>query len=195
MRPEFDAELAYHFGVPKPIIAAVNGPAAGIGFALSCYCDLRFAAAGAKLTTAHGRLGLPCAFGLAWLLPKLIGLPRALELILSSRTFTAEEALGFGLVTAVVPADQLAEQAGEYARTLSTSVSPASMAASKRQVYEAFHTSAAQSVRAAEALIGPMMSGPDYREGVAALREKRTPVFEDLPAVPPGSERSGPRPG
>ena len=69
VRPEFDAELAYHFGIPKPIIAAVNGPAAGVGFALSCYCDLRFAAAGAKLTTAHGRLGLPCAFGLAWLLP------------------------------------------------------------------------------------------------------------------------------
>ena len=59
MRPEFDAEFAYQFGIPKPIIAAVNGPAAGVGFALACYCDLRFAAAGAKLTTAHGRLGLP----------------------------------------------------------------------------------------------------------------------------------------
>ncbi len=81
---------------PSPIIAAVNGPVAGIGFALACYCDLRFAAAGAKFTTAHGRLGLPCAFGLAWLLPKLIGLPRALDLILSSRTFTAEEALDSG---------------------------------------------------------------------------------------------------
>src|SRR6202011_6187397 len=78
VRPEFDAELAYHFGIPKPIIAAVNGPAAGIGFALSCYCDLRFAASDAKFTTAHGKLGLPCAFGLAWLLPKLIGLPRAM---------------------------------------------------------------------------------------------------------------------
>ena len=79
VRPEFDAELAYHFGIPKPIIAAVNGPAAGIGFALACYCDIRIAASGAKLTTAHGKLGLPCAFGLAWLLPRLIGLslPRA----------------------------------------------------------------------------------------------------------------------
>jgi enoyl-CoA hydratase/carnithine racemase len=181
VRPEFDAELAYHFGVQKPIIAAVNGPAAGIGFALACYCDLRFAAAGAKLTTAHGRLGLPCAFGLAWLLPKLIGLPRALDLILSSRTFTAEEALDLGLVTAVPPADRLLETVGAYARTLATSVSPASMAASKRQVYEAFHLSAAESVRAAEALIDPMMAGPDYREGVAALRQKRTATFEDLP--------------
>jgi enoyl-CoA hydratase/carnithine racemase len=181
VRPEFDAELAYHFGVPKPIIAAVNGPAAGIGFALACYCDLRFAATGAKFTTAHGKLGLPCAFGLAWLLPKLIGLPRALDLILSSRTFTAEEASDLGLVKAVVPVDELAGRVAEYAGTLATSVSPASMAASKRQVYEAFHATAADSVRTAQDLLDPMMAGADYREGVAALREKRPPVFADLP--------------
>jgi len=181
VRPEFDAELAYHFGIEKPIIAAINGPVAGIGFALACYCDLRFAAAGAKFTTAHGRLGLPCAFGLAWLLPRLIGLPRAMDLILSSRTFTAEEARELGLVKAVVPGDELGDTVREYARMLATSVSPASMAASKRQVYEAFHQTAAESVRTAEALLDPMMSGPDYREGVAALREKRAAHFEDLP--------------
>jgi enoyl-CoA hydratase/carnithine racemase len=181
VRPEFDAELAYHFGIEKPIIAAINGPVAGIGFALACYCDLRFAAAGAKFTTAHGRLGLPCAFGLAWLLPRLIGLPGAMDLILSSRTFTAEEARELGLVKAVVPGDELGDTVREYARMLATSVSPASMAASKRQVYEAFHQTAAESVRTAEALLDPMMSGPDYREGVAALREKRAAHFEDLP--------------
>jgi len=181
VRPEFDAELAYHFGIEKPIIAAINGPVAGIGFALACYCDLRFAAAGAKFTTAHGRLGLPCAFGLAWLLPRLIGLPRAMDLILSSRTFTAEEARELGLVKAVVPGDELGDAVREYAQMLATSVSPASMAASKRQVYEAFHQTAAESVRTAEALLDPMMSGPDYREGVAALREKRAAHFEDLP--------------
>ena len=189
VRPEFDAELAYHFGIPKPILAAVNGPVAGIGFALACYCDLRFAATGAKFTTAHGRLGLPCAFGLAWLLPKLVGLPRAMDLILSSRTFTAEEARSFGLVTDVVPPEELLSHVTEYARMLATSVSPASLAASKRQVYDAFHLSAAESVRAAEELLSPMMAGPDYREGVAALREKRPPVFgdprdADLPPVP-----------
>ncbi len=184
VRPEFDAELAYHFGIPKPVLAAVNGPAAGIGFALACYCDLRFAARGAKFTTAHGKLGLPCAFGLAWLLPKLIGLPGALDLILSSRTFDADEAQALGLVTAVVGPDQLLDHVTGYARMLATTVSPASLAASKLQVYEAFHQTAAESVRAAEALLSPMMAGPDYREGVAALREKRPPVFGD-PA--PGS--------
>ena len=179
VRAEFDAELAYHFGIPKPILAAVNGPVAGIGFALSCYCDLRFAARGAKFTTAHGKLGLPCAFGLAWLLPRLIGLPRALDLILSSRTFDADEAHALGLVTDVVDGPELADHVGDYARMLATTVSPASLAASKRQVYESFHLSAAESVRAAEGLLDPMMAGPDYREGVAALRAKRPPVFGD----------------
>ena len=103
VRPEFDAEFAYHFGIPKPIIAAVNGPAAGVGFALACYCDLRFAAAGAKLTTAHGRLGLPAEFGLSWLLPRLVGLTRAADLLLSSRVVLAEEAAEIGLVNQVTP--------------------------------------------------------------------------------------------
>jgi enoyl-CoA hydratase/carnithine racemase len=184
VRPEFDAELAYHFGIPKPVIAAVNGPAAGIGFALSCYCDLRFAAVGARMTTAHGKLGLPCAFGLAWLLPKLVGLPRAMDLILSSRTFAAEDALEWGLLAAVVAGDRLMDHVAEYAAMLATTVSPASMAASKRQVYEAFTLTAAESVRAAEDLLTPMMAGPDYREGVAALRQKRAPVFTDPPDLP-----------
>jgi enoyl-CoA hydratase/carnithine racemase len=179
VRDEFDAELAYHFGIPKPILAAINGPVAGIGFALSCYCDLRFAARGAKFTTAHGKLGLPCAFGLAWLLPRLIGLPRALDLILSSRTFDADEAHALGLVTAVVDGPDLLDHVHDYARMLATTVSPTSLAASKRQVYESFHMTVAESVRVAEALLDPMMAGPDYREGVAALREKRPPVFGD----------------
>ncbi len=166
-------------GSTKPVLAAVNGPVAGIGFALACYCDLRFAARGARFTTAHGKLGLPCAFGLAWLLPKLVGLPRALDLILTSRTFDADEALRLGLVTEVVDGPDLMEHVRAYARTLATTVSPASLAASKRQVYEAFHQTAAESVRAAEALLDPMMAGPDYREGVAALRAKRAPVFGD----------------
>jgi enoyl-CoA hydratase/carnithine racemase len=147
VRPEFDAEFAYHFGVPKPVIAAVNGPAAGVGFALACYCDLRFAAAGAKLTTAHGRLGLPAEFGLSWLLPRLIGLTRAADLLLSSRVILAEEAYAMGLVNQVVPADELAQTTAAYARRLADEVSPASLAATKVQLYTDLHRDVASSVR------------------------------------------------
>ena len=184
VRPEFDAEFAYHFGVPKPVIAAVNGPAAGVGFALACFCDLRFAAAGAKLTTAHGRLGLPAEFGLSWLLPRLIGLTRAADLLLSSRVVLAEEALALGLVNGVAGADELMGVVGAYARALATEVSPASLAATKHQLYADLHRDAAAAGRDAEARLRTMMGGPDFAEGVAALTERRAPRFADPPAGP-----------
>lgn len=179
VRREFDAELAYHFGMAKPIIAAVNGPAAGMGFALACYCDLRFAAAGAKLTTSHGRLGLPAEFGLSWLLPRLIGLTRAADLLLSSRVVLAEEAAEMGLVNRVVPAADVLESALAYARRLATEVSPASLAATKLQLYTDFHRDVATSVDDAEERLRAMMRDADFAEGVAALTERRPPVFGD----------------
>jgi enoyl-CoA hydratase/carnithine racemase len=184
VRPEFDAELAYHFGIPKPIIAAVNGAAAGVGFALACYCDLRFAAAGAKLTTAHGRLGLPAEFGLSWLLPRLVGLTRAADVLLSSRVLLAEEAAEIGLVNTVTPADELLGTVYEYARTMATEVSPASLAATKLQLYTDLHRDAATAGRDAEVRLRAMMAGPDFAEGVAALAARRPPRFADLPHRP-----------
>jgi enoyl-CoA hydratase/carnithine racemase len=179
VRPEFDAEFAYHFGIPKPILAAVNGPAAGVGFALACYCDLRFAAAGAKLTTAHGRLGLPAEFGLSWLLPRLVGLTRAADLLLSSRVVLAEEAAEIGLVNKVTPAGELASTVDEYARNLATEISPASLAATKLQLYTDFHRDVATSARDADERLRTMMQGPDFAEGVAALSARRPPRFDD----------------
>lgn len=182
VRPEFDAEFAYHFGIPKPIVAAVNGPAAGVGFALACYCDIRIAAAGAKLTTAHGRLGLPAEFGLSWLLPRLIGLTRAADLLLSSRVVLAEEAFAMGLVNQVVPVPDVLAEAVAYARTLADEVSPASMAVTKLQMYTDLHGDVASSVEYAHSRLEEMMRGPDFVEGVAALTERRPPAF--APPVP-----------
>lgn len=186
VRPQFDAEFAYHFGIPKPIIAAVNGAAAGVGFALACYCDLRFAAAGAKLTTAHGRLGLPAEFGLSWLLPRLIGITRAADVLLSSRVVLAEEAADIGLVNRVVPGPGLLDAVGEYAGALATEVLPASLAATKLQLYTDLHHDAATSARDADDRLRQMMSGADFAEGVAARRDRRPPCFAD-PGPPPGS--------
>ena len=177
IRPEFDADFAYHFGIPKPILAAVNGPAAGVGLALACYCDLRFAAAGAKLTTAHGRLGLPAEFGLSWLLPRLVGVTRAADLLLSSRVVLAEEALAIGLVNRVAPADKVLGETLDYARMLATEVSPASIAATKHQLYADLHGDVRSSVEDAQARLEDMMRSPDFAEGVAALTEKRSPRF------------------
>ena len=179
VRPEFDADFAYQFGIPKPIIAAVNGPAAGVGFVLACYCDLRFAARGAKLTTSHGRLGLPAEYGLSWLLPRLIGVARAADLLLSSRVVLAEEAEQMGLVNQVLAPGELIAHTEAYAGALAREIAPSSLAATKMQLYRDLHLDAASSVRDAEMRMAEMMQGPDFAEGVAALTERRVPDFPD----------------
>jgi len=175
VRAEFDATFAYHCGLAKPVIAAINGPAAGVGLALACFADLRFAAAGAKLTTAHGRLNLPAEYGLSWLLPRMIGLTRANDLLLSSRTFLAEEAAEMGLVNAVVAGEALLEYTRDYARSMIASVSPGSLRETRRQIYADLHRDVAASVEDSERLLERMMREPDFAEGVAALLAKRTP--------------------
>lgn len=177
VRPEFDADFAYHFGVPKPIVAAVNGPAAGVGLVLACYCDLRFAALGAKLTTSHGRLGLPAEYGLSWLLPRLIGVTRAADLLLSSRVVLAEEAEAMGLVNRALPPDELLPYTYEYAGRVAREIAPSSLASTKLQLYRDLHTDAASSVEDAGRRLAEMMRAPDFAEGVAALTGKRPPAF------------------
>ncbi len=177
VRPEFDHDYAFHFGLRVPVIAAINGPAAGVGLVLACFCDLRFAAEGAKLTTAHGRLNLPAEYGLSWVLPRLIGVGRALDLLLSSRVVLAEEALGFGLVNRVWPADELLPHTYDYARDLAHRVAPRSLAETKRQVWTDLHRDVGTSVDEATALLEAMMREDDFGEGVRALTDKRPPAF------------------
>jgi enoyl-CoA hydratase/carnithine racemase len=176
-RSEFDHPFAFHFGLTKSVIAAVNGPAAGVGLVLACFADLRFAAAGAKLTTAHGKLGLPAEYGLSWLLPRLIGLTRANDLLLSSRIFLAEEALDMGLVNEVLAPDELLPRVYDYANQLATQVSASSLRATKRQIYTDLHRDIGSSITDAEELLRQMVKEPDFAEGVAAFTEKRPPRF------------------
>ena len=177
VRPEFDENFAFHFGLTRPVIAAINGPAAGVGLALACYADLRFAAEGAKLTTAHAKLGLPAEYGLSWLLPRIVGLTHANDMLLSSRVVLAEEAAKMGLLNGVFPQEELLPRTYAYARNLAASVSPSSMRETKRQVYADLHRDVGSSVRESEALLARMTTEPEYREGVKALVEKREPRF------------------
>jgi len=178
-RPEFRAELAYQLGMRVPVIAAVNGACAGIGLAVAAWCDLRFASATAKLTTAAPRLGLPAEYGLSWILPRLIGLTRANDLLLSGRIVTAEDTRDWGLWNEVLPdgASALAA-AQQYAQRLATSVAPSSVSATKRQIADDLLSSdPSMSVDTSRALLNTMTGSAEYREGVAALREKREPRF------------------
>jgi enoyl-CoA hydratase/carnithine racemase len=175
----FDATFAYHFGVGKPVIAAMNGAAAGVGLVLAAFADLRFAQAGAKFTTAHGRFNFPAEYGLSWVLPRIVGLTHANDLLLSSRVFTAEEAFAMGFLNKVLPAAELMAHVRDYAATLARSVAPGSARETKRQIYRDLHRGAAEAVVEAERLLDEMARHPDYGEGVRAWMEKRAAVWND----------------
>src|SRR3954469_18786954 len=175
VRPEFDHAFAFHYGIPKVVIAAINGPAAGVGLVLACFCDIRFAAAGAKLTTSAGRLGLPAEYGLSWVLPRLVGVGHAADLLISSRLVEATEAATMGLVNRVLPPPELLPAALGDARDPAAAISPESARAAKAQLYADLHGDVGFAVARSEALLEQMVQGPDFAEGVAALREKRRP--------------------
>lgn len=166
--------------IPKPIIAAINGPCAGIGLVQALMCDLRFAAEGAKLTTAFARRGLVAEHGISWILPRLVGPARALDLLLSGRVVFAQEAVELGLVNRAYSPDRLLEETLRYARELAESCSPASMAVMKRQVYADLERALAPATEAADKLMLDSFSAPDFLEGVQSFLEKRPPRFAGL---------------
>ncbi|MFT6435517.1 MAG: enoyl-CoA hydratase/carnithine racemase [Candidatus Azotimanducaceae bacterium] len=175
VRSEFDVNFAYHFGLSKPIVVAINGAAAGVGLVLACYCDIRFAAPGIKLTTAHGKLNLPAEYGLSWLLPRQIGLARANDLLLTSRVFLSEEAERIGLINRIIDADSLMSESRAYVKSMIDTVSPGSLKASRQQIYADQHRGVDKAVIESESLLQAMMKQDDYQEGVAAFLEKRNP--------------------
>lgn len=178
-RPEYDDDFAWMFGYRVPIIAAVNGAAAGVGLALALFCDLRFASATAKLTTAAPKLGLPAEYGMSWVLPRLIGLTRANDLLLSGRIVTASDTADWGLWNDVLPdGDAALAAAVEYATLLATAVGPHALTTTKAQIARDVHRhDSAGSVADSKRLLDEAMRTAEYREGVAALRDKRSPRF------------------
>lgn len=172
--PHFLTELR------KPVIAAINGACVGIGLTHALMCDVRFAAAGAKFATAFTRRGLIAEYGITWILPRLAGWGAAMDLLLSGRTFLAEEARELGLVNHVVPPDRLLDRAMEYAQDIAANCSPASLAVIKAQTYrDALDDVAAVSARA-ETLMYESLARPDLIEGITSFLQKRPPHFPPL---------------
>jgi enoyl-CoA hydratase/carnithine racemase len=176
-RADFERQYSYFPALPKPVIAAINGPAVGLGLVIAMFCDLRFASEEAKFGTAFARRGLIAEYGLAWLLPKIIGHANALDLLLSARMVNAREALAMGLVNQVLAQDKLMDGVYAYANDLAARVSPRSMRVIKRQVYEAMFQTLGQALRTAAEEMRASLQCEDFREGVAHFVEKRDAAF------------------
>lgn len=166
-----------HLQIKKPIIAAINGACAGLGFVYAISADIRFAAAGAKFTTAFSHRGLIAEYGSSWYLPKLVGQSVALDLLMSGRVFLAEEAKELGVVNRVIAPDELMPETLAYAKQMARSAAPLSMAIIKDQVYRHRSMSVDEAVEDSIGLMKASLQRPDFKEGVDSYLEKRPPAF------------------
>lgn len=177
---DFDGEYTYLMALKKPVIAAINGPCAGMAVPIALSCDLRFMAADAPLLTAFSQRGLIAEWGIAWLLPRLVGAGAALDLLLSSRRVTGEEAAALGVVNKAMPAEEVLPHAVRYVQDLAAKCSPASLAVMKRQVYEQLTATLGPSEKEARRLMVESFGRPDFKEGVESFTQKRPPHFRRI---------------
>ena len=174
---DFSLRYTYFPSVPKPIIAAVNGPCAGLGMVMALYADIRFAADEAFFTTAFARRGLIAEHGIDYMLPRLVGLPNALDLLLSARKVSANEAHRIGLVNQVFPLASFMDDVRAYAGDLARAVSPRSMRVMKEQLYRTLARRLGEAVEIGNREMVKSFDSEDFKEGVAHFIEKRTPAF------------------
>ena len=182
-RPKTDdvaGMFTWLLAVPKPIIAAVNGVAAGGGFVLTVMCDIRIASTNGSFTSIFSKRGLIAEHGTTWIVPRLVGAGAALDLLWTSRKIDAHEALRIGLVRDVVEPDELLGAARQYVVDLAENVSPASLADTKRLVYRQLGVGYEEALRETDEVQYAALDRIDAKEGAAALLEKRPPSFPRL---------------
>jgi enoyl-CoA hydratase/carnithine racemase len=173
----YGGRFGYLMSIRKPVIAAINGPCAGIGLVFTLYCDMRFAASEAKFTTSFAQRGLIAEHGISWLLPRITGTAHALDLLFSARKVSAEEAGRINLVNRVFPQENFLPAVLEYAKQLADTVSPRAMAVMKAQVWKALDQGLNDAVAVGDAEMQKSFATEDFKEGVAHFVEKRAPRF------------------
>jgi enoyl-CoA hydratase/carnithine racemase len=175
--PDFQKKYSYFPAIGKPVIAAINGPVVGLGLVITLYCDLRLASDASRFSTTFARRGLIAEYGMAWMLPRIIGIANALDLLFSARTIDAPEALRMGLVNRVFPQETFLEKTQESAQELASTVSPRSLRIIKRQVYEAMSQPLAEAFDISVREMMACFRTEDFKEGVAHFVEKRSAAF------------------
>jgi len=175
--PGFAAKYSYLPTTPKPVLAAVNGAAVGVGMVLALYADIRFASTKARFSSAFAKRGLVPEYGVAWVLPRIVGPSKAMDILLSARMVEAEEAYQIGLVDRLLAPEDLIDTTRAYARDLIDQVSPRSTRIVKEMVYRGLDQDFATAVDVAETETRAAGQSNDFKEGIAAWQEKRPPRF------------------
>jgi enoyl-CoA hydratase/carnithine racemase len=176
--PHYGGRFGYLLKARKPIIAAINGPVAGLGLVLALYADIRFAGSDAKFTTSFAQRGLIAEHGVSWLLPRLVGPAHSLDLLLSARKFGAAEAEKIGLVNRTFPQATFMDEVMAYARTMAETVSPRSTAVIKAQIWKSPFQDFESALAVADSEMQKSFKSEDFKEGVAHYVEKRAPAFK-----------------
>lgn len=182
MGEDFRITYAYLLSIRKPLIAAVNGPCAGLGFVLSILCDMRFVAEDAVMTASFSQRGLIAEHGISWILPRLVGPSRALDILWSSRKIKGVEAAEMGLANRVCSADSVVSEARAYLEDLAAKAAPVSLMIMKQQIYRHMNMPLGESMNETNRLIEESTARDDFKEGVAAFVEQRPPQFARVAA-------------
>lgn len=180
MGDDYSIALTYMLSVRKPIIAAINGPCAGLGMSMALLCDMRFAAESGKFVTAFSHRGLVAEHGQSWILPRVIGPSRALDLLWTSRKLGANEAMEMGLVNRVYSDDKLLEETLQFIEDLAATASPTSLMMMKKQVYRHLNTNLKEAMVETTEWMNESLEKDDFKEGVASFLEKRAPQFDPV---------------
>ncbi len=180
MGENFQVTYSYLLSLRKPLIAAVNGACAGLGFCFALLCDMRFVEKTAKFTTAFSQRGLVAEHGVSWMLPRLIGPGRALDLLWSARKFDGVEAQQLGLAERLCEPGASATDAVAYIKQLAVSAAPMSLMVMKQQVYRHLNMQLGDAMHDTNTLMAASLKRDDFREGVRSFMERRPPKFQRL---------------
>jgi enoyl-CoA hydratase/carnithine racemase len=181
--PNYHASPTYFLGLRKPLIAAINGAAAGLGFSYATFCDMRFMDRTAKLVTSFAPRGLIAEHGTSWMLPRIVGPSNALDMVWSSRRIDGEEAYRMGYANRLCEPGTCCREAQQYLRDIAGTSAPASIMMMKRQIYKHLNRELGEAMAESTRWMDESLAHDDFKEGVASFVEKRAPKFSKLDAI------------
>lgn len=178
MGEDFTVTFSYIPSLQKPLIAAINGACAGLGFVFACLCDMRFVEKQAKFTSAFVNRGLIAEHGSSWILPRIIGVSNALDLLWSGRKFDGIEADKLGLANRLCDEGTAKQQAIDYIKELAATAAPNSIKIIKAQLYRHLNMTFGPAMQESNQLMAESLNGGDFKEGVSSFVERRPPEFK-----------------